>query len=241
MSVLDLKLSPNHDIDTYALNYAKHGMVRIENLFPDEIAHAIYEALEKSTPWHVVHSNENGMHKYYTPEVWNGIPNHERQRTVTDVMKRAKDGFAYYYLYYPMIRAYVESKDPGWPLHAMTEFLNSHEMLSFVKSITAEPNAEKLNAQATFYARGHFLNTHDDTGHDSNRLAAYVMGFSQNWRADWGGHLLFLDEDKVQTGFAPSFNSLTLFKVPRQHIVTQVTNFAGAGRYSITGWLVKDS
>ena len=139
-----------------------------------------------------------------------------------------------------MISAYLEGRDPDWPLHAMTEFLNTPEFHCFVKTITGEPSVKKLDAQATLYGRGHFLNLHDDTGTSAERRAAYVMGFSKSWRPDWGGQLLFMDEDKIQRGFSPSFNSLTLFKTPRPHIVTQVANFAGLGRYSITGWLRDD-
>ncbi|NNE56948.1 MAG: proline hydroxylase [Hellea sp.] len=237
MTELNIRLSPDHDIKQLASIYARDNIVRIENLFPHDLADQIHSVLEQFTPWHMVHSDDKGMHQYYSPEDWNARPHQERQQLLNDTLRRAKDGFAYTYLCYPMISAYLEQKDPGWPLHRMTEFLNSEEMLGFVKTITNETGACKIDGQATFYARGHFLNTHDDTGHDAKRRAAYVMGFSKGWRTDWGGHLLFLDDQDIKRGFAPSFNSLTLFKVPRTHIVTQVANFAGAGRYSITGWL----
>lgn len=240
MANLTLSLRPDHDVAAYAEAYARDGMVRIENLFPDDTAEAIYNVLTQATPWRVVHSDTQGKHKYYRQHEWGAMPAAERQGVINQVLTRARDGFAYLYTCYPMIDAYIDGEDPGWPLHAMTEFLNTPDMLGFTKAITNELTAIKHDAQATLYSRGHFLNTHNDTGDTGERRAAYVMGFTKNWRADWGGQLLFLDGEDTSSGFCPSFNSLSLFKVPRQHVVTQVTNFAGAGRYSITGWLRDD-
>ncbi len=237
---MELGLNPHHDIEALARKYAKDGIVRIENLFAQETAEAIYQVLANQTPWHLVHSDALGKHSYYRPEEWAEKPQPEKNRILTETMERAVDGFAYLYLCYPMIRAYLEKRDQTWPLHRMTEFLNTPEMLDFTRAITGESTVNKHDAQATLYSRGHFLNVHDDTGDSADRRAAYVMGFTKNWRLDWGGNLLFLDGQDIGKGFVPSFNTLTLFKVPREHIVTQVSNFAGAGRFSITGWLRDD-
>ncbi|HAV49166.1 MAG TPA: proline hydroxylase, partial [Brevundimonas sp.] len=40
----------------------------------------------------------------------------------------------------------------------------------------------------------------------------------------------------VTETFTPSFGTLNLFKVPQDHAVSMVAPFAGAPRYSITGW-----
>jgi len=240
MTNLSLKLRPDHDVEAYARAYARDGMVRVERLFPDAIAEAIYEVLTRATPWRMVHSNAQGKHKYYSPQEWQNKSVPERQKIFQSVLGQARDGFAYLYSCYPMIDAYIAGEDPDWPLHIMTEFLNSPEMLEFTKIITNEPSVIKHDGQATLYAPGHFLNAHNDTGDHAERRAAYVMGFTKAWRVDWGGQLLFLDGQDTQRGFSPSFNTLSLFKVPRDHIVTQIANFAGAGRYSITGWLRDD-
>jgi SM-20-related protein len=235
-----LKLRDDHDVEAYKKAYAEDGIVRIERLFPDSVAEIIHQILARQTPWRVVHSDEHGKHKYYAPPEWNRFTEAQRQSIIQTVLKQAQSSFAYIYTCYPMVSAYLKGEDPDWPLHIMMEFLNSDEMLNFTKAITNEPSVIKLDGQATLYAPGHFLNVHNDTGDHKERRAAYVMGFTKNWRVDWGGQLLFLDGDNTECGFSPSFNTLTLFKVPRNHIVTQVTNFAGAGRYSITGWLRDD-
>jgi hypothetical protein len=52
---------------------------------------------------------------------------------------RARTGFAYVYLGYPMIDAFVEGRDPGHPIHALTAFLNSPELIAFGAAMTGEP------------------------------------------------------------------------------------------------------
>jgi len=241
MSNLFLELRHDHDVEDYKARYAKDGFVRITRLFPDETAEKIHDILVNNTPWHLVHATAEEAHKYYRAEEWKAIPQAERHKIFDQVATQARDGFSYLYTCYPMIQAYIKGLDPDWPLHAMTEFLNTFEVLDFVKTITDEPTCNKLDCQATKYAKGHFLNTHYDTGDTQDRRVAYVMGFTKDWPANWGGQLLMLDDDDtVQCGFTPTFNSLTLFKVPRRHIVTQVASFAGHGRYSITGWLLDD-
>ena len=239
MSDITLKLN-SHDIEALRDEYAREGVVRVENLFPSDVAEAIYQVLLRGTPWRVVHSDAQGSHKYYRGEEWHGLAPEQRQKTLQGVLQKARDGFAYLYSCYPMVDALLAGDDPNWPLHELTEFLNSPEFMDFTKTITNEADVIKIDGQATLYAPGHFLNTHDDAGDIKERRVAYVMGFSKNWSRDWGGQLLFLDGDDVTCGFSPSFNTLSLFKVPREHIVTQVTNFAGAGRYSVTGWLRTD-
>jgi len=239
-SGLEITLNPDHDLDALRAVYARDGVVQIRNFFPDAVADAIYDILTHHTPWQVVHSDAKGAHQTYRPEAWTSLDPALRKQRLTDVLTRARDGFAYFYSCYPMIDAYLAGQDPHWPLHQLTEFLNSPEMHHLVKTITDEPEVRKLDAQATLYSRGHFLNEHDDTGTKAERRAAYVMGFTKGWRVDWGGQLLFTSGDRIDSGLSPSFNTLNLFRVPRSHVVTQVTNFAGRGRYSVTGWLRVD-
>ena len=78
------------------------------------------------------------------------------------------------------------------------------------------------------------------SGKRVDRLVAYTIGFSRPWRADWGGQLLLHDEyGDVERGFAPAFNTLTMFRVPRVHSVAPVAPYAGAPRFSVTGWLIR--
>ena len=64
-----------------------------------------------------------------------------------------------------------------------------------------------------------------------------MLNLSPRWRAEWGGHLQFLDETgEVTESMIPAFGALNVFKVPQSHAVSVVAPFAPAPRYSIIGW-----
>ncbi len=123
-------------------------------------------------------------------------------------------------------------------LMAFYEFLNSTPFLDFMRAATGVSDIAFADAQATAYGPGDFLTCHDDDVVGKNRRVAYVFSFTPQWRADWGGLLAFPDQyGHLHEAFAPAYNALNLLRVPITHAVTQVASFAGAVRYSITGWL----
>lgn len=121
---------------------------------------------------------------------------------------------------------------------AVYDFLNSETFLGFVRTLTGDPRCAYCDAQATRYRRGDFLALHHDEMPGMNRLYAYVLNLTPAWLTDWGGTLVFVDEDgHVAEGYAPAFNALNIFRVPAPHAVTQVASYAGADRLAITGWV----
>lgn len=124
------------------------------------------------------------------------------------------------------------------PLAALYEWLNGEAFLSFARDISGDPDLAYVDAQATRYLPGHYLNEHDDEKPGAGRRLAYVLNLSPAWRPSWGGLLNFLDADgHVAEAYTPAFNALNLFRVPQPHMVSQVAAFAGAPRLSITGWI----
>lgn len=124
------------------------------------------------------------------------------------------------------------------PVEAVYDFLNSEAFLGFVRTLTGEPACAFCDAQATRYRPGDFLAPHHDEMPGMNRLFAYVLNFTPVWMPDWGGTLIFIDEDgHVAEGYTPAFNALNIFRVPTPHAVTQVASYAGANRLAVTGWV----
>ncbi|GAA0869153.1 2OG-Fe(II) oxygenase family protein [Brevundimonas basaltis] len=123
-------------------------------------------------------------------------------------------------------------------LSALYEWLNSETFLSFARALSGEPDLAYVDAQATRYRPGHYLNEHDDEKPGAGRRLAYVLNLTPVWRPSWGGLLAFLDADgHVAEAYTPAFNALNIFRTPQPHMVSQVTAFAGASRLSITGWI----
>lgn len=136
-----------------------------------------------------------------------------------------------------MIDAHQEGRDPGLLLHVVVDFLNSAPFLEFARALTGEQGIRGVSAIAARYRPGHFLRLHNDKASDEDRAFAYVINLGRGWQADWGGQLQFVDDSgDVTETMIPHWNSMSLFRVPQQHLVTPVARWAGDHRYSITGW-----
>lgn len=117
-------------------------------------------------------------------------------------------------------------------------FMSSPGTVSTLRRITGADDIAFADAQATSYGPGHFLTSHDDEVAGKGRRAAYVMGLTQDWRAEWGGLLMFHSADgDIERGLLPRFNTLNLFAVPQLHSVSYINPAAARPRISVTGWL----
>lgn len=76
--------------------------------------------------------------------------------------------------------------DPHHPIHHVTSLLNSPAFIAMAREIIGCPSVTKIDAQASNYQPGNFLTRHID---ESERRAAYTIGFSRKWEPDWGGLL----------------------------------------------------
>ena len=237
---LVLRLNPSLTAEDYIDTYRRDGFVQIADVLEPDLADYLAIVLESHTPWRLVHGAGSGP-TYLTPAEIQAMGRPAFAAIMDTVMARAAENHGYLYQVYPMIKAYLEGWDPGHPLHAVTEFLQSDEVREFGRRVIGADRVTKVDAQATFYGRGHYLTRHVDQGDKSERRAAYTLGFSRDWEPDWGGLLAFITPDRdVERAWTPGFNVLTLFDGLRMHSVTAVAPFAPRPRYSITGWLRDD-
>jgi len=247
-SKIDFRLNSDLDVEHYARLYAETGLVQIPGILSEETANAVHEMLAREISWRLVFvAPHGGPVAAYGPVAClnqaeiEALGNQGMQEILGGVMEMARRNIGFLYSSYPMIQAYSEGWDPGHPIHQLTEFLNSPAFLDFGRQVIGEPRLTKADCQATLYSRGHFLTRHRDEGAKNERRAAYTFGFTRNWQTDWGGLLMFLDEQQdISRALMPRFNVLSLFDGHRIHSVSPVSAFAGAGRYQITGWLRDD-
>ena len=121
---------------------------------------------------------------------------------------------------------------------AVFDFMNTPPFLDLIRAITGDERVDFVDGQASRYRPGHVLTAHNDVSAGMNRLYGYVLNFTRDWRADWGGNLLFYGQDgHIEHGWVPAFNALNLFVVPTRHAVTEVARFAPCHRLSIVGWV----
>lgn len=238
---LVLRLNPALDPAPFARAYAEQGWVQIPGIFEPAVADALAQMLERGTPWAMALSDADGRDEVLDGAAIQALGREKLGEKVAAVARRAAESFAYCYLCYPMIDARLKGKDPGHPIHDLTDFINSREFLDFGQAVIGAKGITKADAQATFYRPNDFLSLHNDLGGSDQRRAAYTLGFTRRWRPDWGGQLLFHDgAGDVSRGLAPGFNVLTLFKVPVWHSVAPVAPYAAAQRLSVVGWLRDD-
>lgn len=229
-------LNPALDIRALSEEFSHANRIQIHDVLTLGVAERLYRCLDEEVPWGLAYI-DGEEYKILQAATIANFTQADWAALDVRVQARAKDKFQFLYNSYMMISAYKEKRDPGLLLHGMVESINTPGFVQFLRAITGVGNIMGADAQATRYMPGHFLKKHTDTVPGQYREIAYVLNLTKDWQADWGGLLNFMDEDgNVTETYMPTFNSLTLFKVPMWHYVSYVAPSATAPRYAITGW-----
>lgn len=185
--------------------------------------------------WNLVFQNQN-KHFDLSANQFEALELKDKTEIRNSVYSGAQRNFSYMYKNYPAFDL-TQSGECSELLTDFLGFLNSKTLLKAISNISGIQNIEFADAQATRYEPGHFLTSHNDIVAGKNRLAAFVFNLTANWHPDWGGNLMFYDENQNVTDvFAPKMNSLSLFAVGTKHAVSLVSPFAGRPRLAVTGW-----
>jgi SM-20-related protein len=246
----NMNISLNHtlDLETLSSAFAKQGRLRIENFLTEESAAYIADNLKNNTPWHLVHSDDNGLPVRYNPNQLAHMSSQQLE-IISAQLKQDAHNYKYTYKFFPIIDAIKANEiDKTSMLFQLANFLNGTEFIALSRKLTDTNTLVKVDPQASLYEAGHFLTTHDDSNYQraandtSTRRFAIVLGFTKDWSWDWGGQTSFFDNSDAiaSESWKPGFNVLTIFRVPTLHCVNYVAPFAGHGRYSVTGWLRDD-
>jgi SM-20-related protein len=216
-----------------AAAFRRDRRVHIPDILTTESAARVHRCLSQETDFALL--AKDGADQAQAWRVATLAPQKQAE-LMTSAYSQARDQFHHLYDAHFMTRDGEAYREPSHYLAAVTAFLNSAPLLDFARAVTGASAIALASADATRYRPGHFLNQHDD-GHDTKRLVAYVLNMTQGWRLDWGGALLFSDRaGHIAEGYPPAFNALNMFSVPQEHMVGFISPFAGAARYSITGW-----
>jgi Rps23 Pro-64 3,4-dihydroxylase Tpa1-like proline 4-hydroxylase len=208
--------------------------VRVYGLL-SEGAVELYEHLQARSDWLHAFATDRGVIKL-NAEAKAALPAARWREMEAQAHERSRRAFQYRYEAVRMPQPEEATGDDA--LCAFVRFLHGESMTGFLESVTGLTGFTFSEGQATAFGPGDFLTGHDDGVAGRNRLAAMVFGLTPQWRPDYGGLLIFPDEqDRTFCGNVPRFNSLDIFRVPMQHSVTMVTPAAPHRRVSVTGWL----
>ena len=233
------EINPALDRETLKARFAAQRRVQIRDILTPDAARTIHGILSRQTPWGLAwNAAQDGPHGIRRERLAT-LSSAEREAIGAKVSAAMRGhDYAFLYAQYPLLDAYLQKWSEGSPHDLLLEHINAHPFMDLVRGVTGLPQLVKADAQATLYAPTQFLAVHDDSHVAEGWQIAYVMNFcAEDWRPDWGGYLMFYDEDDdIVAGFKPRFNTLNLFRVPQRHNVTYVPPFAPIGRFAITGW-----
>ena len=235
------QIRPGHDMAAIADTFARTGRAQIRDFLEPDAARNLHRLLVEGTEWHLAWQAGHDQAPAHAPmrQIQSRDP-----AQVTRIMQAAgqavaRSDYGFVYASYPIVKAYLERWAPGSGHDALIELINEGPFVDFVRQASGMPDLIKADAQATLFAPQHFLATHIDAKSAEGWRVAYVLSLCDvEWKPDWGGYLLFMDEDgDVTGGFRPRFNALNIFAVPTLHNVSYVAPFAPVERFAITGWV----
>ncbi len=229
------KLNSALDVTSLARDYEKPQRLQIYNVLADESAAALYQCLSTEVPWAFAWFDDGP--KYRRSEEMRAMSMEDQQALRERLVAVALEGFHYAYNCYPILDAYLQKWNQVPLLDKFIEFINSEEMLGFMRDVSGIPEIIKGDAQATRYGPNQYLKFHTDGVVEEARRMAYVLNLTPEWDNDWGGYLQFYDGDgNITQAFKPRYNVLNIFTVPQDHSVSYVASYAARQRYAITGW-----
>lgn len=233
-------LSPELDVDALRAEFDATGRLQVKDVLDPLSAQALAAALDAEQHW--LRSVRLASGSFSAP--LNGREPVEKMHVKwIEEARIDPDDPAMQYMFdvrrLSAERAFGLERGDG--LNAFYDFVNGAEFLAFGAAITGQAPVA-CEAQATRYRRGDLLTLHSDRDSATRRQSAWVFNLSREWRPEWGGLLLFHEKGgRIVDGFNPLFNSLSLFRVPMDHSVTQVTDFAPRDRLAISGWYLKEA
>ena len=235
------ELNPLLDTSAYRDRFDRTSRVQIRDVLTPESARELQLVLARGTDWGLAVGAGTGKPASFsaararTPEGQQALA--QASRGALEHSARGEYGFRF--AHYPMLEAMREKWDPDGPHEVLLEHLNAPPFLELVRAVTGIEQLLKADGQATLFAPEHYLGRHTDSHVAEGWEVAYVLNLARDdWHPDWGGYLLFLDDEgDVIEGFRPRFNALNLFRVPQSHLVSYIPPFAPMGRLAVTGWL----
>ena len=230
-------LDSSLDVRAAGEAFRKTGRAQIINFLAGDSAESLRDELRDTHGWrHVINGKDQVFEA--ASDDYDKLPTATRDALRRAMEAQAAVGFQFSYDTIrltddPLVRSASTSV-----LARFGEFMGDSATLAKLQEICGGAEFNFADAQATRYRAGDFLTRHDDCVAGKHRVAAYVLGLVENWRAEWGGLLTFVDLDgQVVDTLVPSFNTLCLFNIGQPHFVSPVASYALGSRLAVTGWL----
>ncbi len=224
-----IMLNPAIDIRSFTAQFARTGAAVIPNILRPDTAQRAHRAL-CGLPWRIEVSDYSQTGKLRVP-----LPGDLPRNHLIGILDRTPHEIDPERLFFMRLACAREEFDDPM-LSGLADFLDSEAFLGTARTLVGMPDLTHAFVEATAYDRGCFLGGHRDDHHPGNRVA-FVLNLTPQWQLDWGGLLLLRANDGPPAIVPPVWNSLAMFRVPVDHLVSSVSFAAAGRRYSLTGWL----
>ncbi len=216
-------LSAQFDPAGYQSRFARHGRIRLEGAISADDAQSVHHALEQQTPWELHLVGQNGPEVINRHEL-NRLPESDIQNRLQEAAELAQTGLSYLRL------GYTPTGDDA--LTPLSSRIRSAEFAAFCEALTGLSGLELHSLAAVCYRPGDFFTRHTDA---AARLC-FEWNFTEGWRPDWGGQVLFHSPSgDIEGGILPRLNDLALYAGDQPRSIASIAPYAGGPRFSLTG------
>ena len=234
---MTIQLNPGLDAAGIAAELAGSKRVQIRDFLVPDGAEELANHLSRSTDWRHVMNAGDKVYEIGCDEL-DAMEKGQREQLDRKIDREASEAFQFRFDTIRVPDAEQDRQAIDRPLADFASFLSSPNMVGWFRSVAGCDAIDFADCQATRYRNGAFLTRHDDAVEGKQRHFAYVLNLTRDWRAEWGGLLLFPKDDAIRIdALVPQFNVLNLFEVGQPHAVSQVASYAPRPRFSVTGWL----
>jgi Rps23 Pro-64 3,4-dihydroxylase Tpa1-like proline 4-hydroxylase len=221
-----MQLNDNFDFAGYVSRFNGKGRIRLEGALSDADALNVHQALERRTPWELQLVGAEGQPQAISRFELEQLPPDVIQSRLQDAAVRAQTGLSYLRLGFDLM---VHS-EPA--LKDISDLLKSEAFARLCEKLTGLSGLVLTQLSAVCYRNGDFFTRHTDT---QARLG-FEWSFTQGWRSDWGGQMLFHSPSgDLEGGIMPRMNDLALFAGDQPRSIASVAPYAAGPRFSITG------
>ncbi len=222
-------LNPQLNVPALRHVFSVNGAISIQHFLLPEIAEAIHAAIIRLN-WELEIKDYSQTKSLRLPvgEGMNSLDLFEAIKKTDFPLDRDKLFFVRY--------CADEGSFNSDQMREFCAFLHSQQFLDLMIDITGNRQLDRVWVEATCYDKCCFLGGHRDDHHLDNAIA-FVLNLTRYWQLDWGGLLMLQRPNSHPLIVSPIWNTLSMFNVPIDHLVSCVSPAANEKRYSLTGWL----
>jgi len=232
-------LNPNLDTEQIRKDFEQNKVVVIKDFLKPEVAERLHTWFTEEMPkgwWRI-----SSYPKLDNTDGFDLIPfddefSDDIERMYTHSINRFKDN-EFAYNFHRTVNDHEDTCDCYEC--GFREALVTEEVLSFLNKATGQRLYTTDEVFGAVYLPGDYLSPHQDS---PNGTLGFVYQLTKNWKAQFGGNLHFMDgpDGNVERVEVPSFNTVTLFDLPKGvgkwHFVSTVSPGVEELRLTYAGW-----